>query len=188
MPIQDTLPSLISRIAEGDHAAFDRLYRATCAHLYSVSHRLLRNEARAEETLQEAYVSIWSNAVQYDSAAGTPMTWMINIVRNKAIDQMRSHRAERKSTVGLDDEAMSVPAPASSEPPQLFDSAFIKARIDMCMRALPARQRQALVLAYYRGLIHTDIALALDAPLGTAKGWVRQGLDQLRYSLEDRKK
>ena len=184
MAATEDLPALMARVALGDRAAFERVYRATCSHLYSIAFRTLRNEQKADEVLQEAYVNIWRQAATFDAQAGTPMTWMINVVRNKAIDAVRSRRAEASSTVELDESADELPADASGEPGELLESSLAKARIHACMAGLPSSQRQALALAYYRGLVHTDIAATMNAPLGTAKGWVRRGLEQLRACLE----
>jgi RNA polymerase sigma-70 factor, ECF subfamily len=184
MAATEDLPALMARVALGDRAAFERVYRATCAHLYSIAFRTLRNEQKADEILQEAYVNIWRQAASFDARAGTPMTWMINVVRNKAIDAMRSRRSEAASTVEIDETTEALPADAAGEPGELLESSLAKARVQACMAGLPSSQRQALALAYYRGLVHTDIAAAMNAPLGTAKGWVRRGLEQLRACLE----
>jgi RNA polymerase sigma-70 factor, ECF subfamily len=184
MPTEDNLHELMSRVALRDRAAFQRLYRATCAHLYAVSFRILKNENRADEVLQEAFMNVWHNAGGYVASAGTPMTWMINIVRNKSIDALRSGKTERAANVELDDEALNVAGDDAAEPQRLFDASLTKGHIDGCMGGLSAAHRQALALAYYRGMVHTEIAAALNAPLGTVKGWVRRGLDQLRACLE----
>jgi RNA polymerase sigma-70 factor, ECF subfamily len=184
MPTEENLPTLMSRIALRDRAAFQSLYRATCAHLYGVSFRILRNENRADEVLQEAFMNVWHNAAGYNALAGAPMTWLINIVRNKSIDALRSGKRERDATTPMDDEALDVAGDDALEPQRLFDDSLVKSKIDACMAALGAAQRQALALAYYRGMVHTDIAKVLNVPLGTAKGWVRRGLDQLRACLE----
>lgn len=184
MPLDNHLPELLARVALHDRAAFQSLYAATCAHLFSVSFRILRNENRADEALQEAYVSIWQNAASYSAMAASPMTWMINVVRNRSIDLLRSRRTEAASTGPLDDEALGVAASRDGEPDRLLDDSLVKGKIDRCMQTISAAQRQALALAYYRGLVHTDIATLLDVPLGTAKGWVRRGLDQLKSCLE----
>jgi RNA polymerase sigma-70 factor (ECF subfamily) len=112
------------------------------------------------------------------------MTWLINIVRNKAIDAVRSGKTERASTVALDDEGMDVPDDDALQPQRLLDDSLTRVQIDRCMAELNAAQRQALALAYYRGMVHTEIAEALNAPLGTAKAWVRRGLDKLKACLE----
>jgi len=186
MTAAEDLPSLMSRVALHDRAAFERLYRATCAHLLGVAFRILNNRDRAEEVLQEAFMNVWHGAGGYNAALATPMTWLINIVRNKAIDSLRAGKAERASTVALDDEDGShdVAADAALQPQQLLDDSLVKGRIADCMGTLHPSQRQALALAYYRGMVHTDIAEALNAPLGTAKAWVRRGLDKLKDCLE----
>jgi RNA polymerase sigma-70 factor (ECF subfamily) len=160
------------------------VYRAACAHLYAVAFRILRNEQRADEVLQESFMNIWHNAGAYNASVATPMTWMINVVRNKSIDTLRAGKTERTRTVELDDDALAVAGDAALEPQRLLDDSLVKGRIDDCMATLGAAQRQALALAYYKGMVHTDIAQALNAPLGTAKGWVRRGLEQLRSCLE----
>lgn len=182
-PAED-LPQLLSRVALRDRAAFERLYRATCAHLLGIAFRVLNNRDRAEEVLQDAFVNVWHGAGGYDPTLATPMTWLINIVRNKAIDALRSGRTERASTVALDDEGLDVAADEALQPQQLLHESLLKAKVDGCMSTLNASQRQALALAYYRGMVHTDIAAALGAPLGTAKAWVRRGLDRLKSCLE----
>ncbi|HJV62868.1 MAG TPA: sigma-70 family RNA polymerase sigma factor [Albitalea sp.] len=184
MSAPDDLASLLARVALHDRAAFERVYRSTCAHLLGVAFRILNNRDRAEEVLQEAFVNVWHSAGGYNPSVATPMTWLINIVRNKAIDALRSGKAERAATVALDDEAMDLPADGAHQPQQLLQDSLVKVRIGECMSALNASQRQALALAYYRGMVHTDIAEALGAPLGTVKAWVRRGLDKLRACLE----
>ena len=184
MSVNDTLADLVARTSLGNRQAFEHLYRDTCAHLFSVSLRILRNESRADEVLQEAYVSIWNAAKTYNPGMGTPMTWMINIVRNKSIDLLRSTRAESSATVALDASTLEIPGDDAHDPQRMLSANLAKARVDGCMETLPHVQRQALALAYYRGMVHTDIATSLGAPLGTAKGWVRRGLEQLRSCLE----
>ncbi|OWQ48420.1 hypothetical protein CDL60_07555 [Roseateles noduli] len=178
------LRHLLTRVVQRDRDAFERLYRATSSHLFSIALRVMRDEARAGEVLQDAYVSIWQRADSYRSDVASPMTWMINIVRNRAIDALRSGRREREYTVDLDDDALQVAADASGDPQALLERSLTKVRIDRCMLVLSAAQRQSLALAYYRGLAHTEIADLLDTPLGTVKGRLRVGLDQLRSCLD----
>jgi len=115
---------------------------------------------------------------------GAAMTWLINIVRNKAIDALRSGRTERASILALDEEAMAVAADATQQPQALLERSLEKLRITGCMAELGAPQRQALALAYYHGMVHTEIAETLGAPLGTVKAWVRRGLDKLKGCLD----
>jgi RNA polymerase sigma-70 factor (ECF subfamily) len=177
------LASLLARVALHDRAAFEALYRATSSHLLGIAFRVLGQRERAEEVLQEAYMNVWHSAASYSAAVATPMTWMINIVRNKAIDAARSGRTEKASTTALDDD-FDIAADHRWEPQHLLDESLTRLSIDGCMASLSASQRQALALAYYRGMVHTEIAEALNAPLGTAKAWVRRGLDKLKDCLQ----
>jgi RNA polymerase sigma-70 factor, ECF subfamily len=186
MLTNEDLATLLSRVALGDRTAFERVYRATCAHLLGVAFRILNNRERAEEVLQEAFVNVWHSAGGFNASVAGPMTWLINVVRNKAIDALRSRKAERASTFALDDEALAVAADEARQPQALLDESLTRLRINGCMAELAASQRQALALAYYRGMVHTEIAEALRVPLGTAKAWVRRGLDKLRACLEAR--
>lgn len=180
----EDLARMLARVALHDRVAFEQLYRATCSHLLSVAFRISGQQERAEEVLQEAYMNVWHNAAGFNASVATPMTWLINIVRNKAIDQLRSGKTERATTGALDDEAMNLAGDASFEPQRLLEDNLVKLRIDGCMAGLGASQRQALALAYYRGMVHTEIAESLGAPLGTVKAWVRRGLDKLKGCLE----
>ena len=86
MPTNEDLAALLPRVALGDRAAFERVYRASCAHLLGVAFRILNSRERAEEVLQEAFMNVWHGAGGFDASLAGPMTWLINIVRNKAID------------------------------------------------------------------------------------------------------
>ena len=184
MTAPDDLSTLMARVALQDRAAFERVYRSTSAHLLGVALRILNSRERAEEVLQEAFMNVWHGAGGFDASVAGPMTWLINIVRNKAIDALRSGRTERASTSAFDDEAMAVAADATQQPQALLERSLEKLRITACMGELGAPQRQALALAYYRGMVHTEIAETLGAPLGTVKAWVRRGLDKLKDCLE----
>lgn len=182
--VPDVLVDLLARVALSDRAAFDQLYRLTSARLLGLAVGILGRRERAEDVLQEAFMNVWYGAAGYNPTMAKPMTWLINIVRNKAIDKLRSGRGERAATVDMDDAALDVAADSALQPQRLFDDSLLRTRIDACMGELGGAQRQAIALAYYRGLVHTEIAAALGAPLGTVKAWVRRGVDKLRVCLE----
>src|SRR5258706_11991683 len=183
MLTNEDLAALLPRVALGDRAAFERVYRAACAHLLGVAFRILNSRERAEEVLQEAFMNVWHAAGGFDASVAGPMTWLVNIVRNKAIDALRSGRTERASTLAFDEEAMAGAADPTLQPPALLERSLEKLRITRCMGELGAPQRQALALAYYRGMVHTEIAETLGAPLGTVKAWVRRGRDTVKHCL-----
>jgi RNA polymerase sigma-70 factor, ECF subfamily len=181
---QPELAHLLGRVALHDPAAFRSLYQRTSAHLLGLAMGIVGRRDRAEDVLQEAFMNVWYGAAGYRADVASPMTWLINIVRNKAIDKLRVGKAERAATVALDDEAMTLPDAPERQPQALIDESLKRARIHTCMADLGAAQRQAIALAYYQGLVHTEIAEALGAPLGTVKAWVRRGLDRLKRCLE----
>src|SRR5256885_735773 len=141
----EDLAALLPRVALGDRAAFERVYRASCAHLLGVAFRILNSRERAEEVLQEAFMNVWHSAGGFDASVAGPMTWLINIVRNKAIDALRSGKTERASSLALDEEALAVAADATQQPQALLERSLEKLRIAGGMGELGAPQRQAPV-------------------------------------------
>jgi RNA polymerase sigma-70 factor, ECF subfamily len=186
-----SLQTLLVSTAGGDHHAFAEVYQRTHTHLFGVAVRILGQGQAAEDALQEAYVSIWKNAAGYRSDMGgqaiQPMTWLIAIVRNKALDAFRARARRRESTLpepdDVDEDAMQTsvnPAPSAL---RLFEQAAESLRIAACMEALDGSHRQSLALAYYQGLSHAEVAAQMGAPLGSVKAWIRRGLDKLRNCL-----
>jgi RNA polymerase sigma-70 factor (ECF subfamily) len=186
----DTLQALLARTAGGDHAAFEEVYRRTHAHLFGVALRMLGREQAAEDVLQEAFVSVWKNAAQYRSRVDgqeiQPMTWLIAIVRNKALDALRSRVRRRETELPEDaDEADALPgASAAASALDLFQQAARALRVEGCLGELDGTHRQSLALAYYQGLSHSEVAAQMQAPLGSVKAWIRRGLDKLKSCLE----
>lgn len=192
-PHADTrsLQALIEGAARGDHAAFAEVYARTHTHLFGVAVRILGQGQAAEDVLQEAYVSIWKSAGGYRSEVGgqtiQAMTWLIAIVRNKALDALRARTRRRESELPAsgdvdEDDVQSVGKPAPSAM-QLFEQASQALHIDGCMNVLDGSYRQSLALAYYQGLSHTEVAAQMGAPLGSVKAWIRRGLEKLKACL-----
>jgi RNA polymerase sigma-70 factor (ECF subfamily) len=182
----ERLKALLAACARRDRAAFASLYQATSAKLFGVAVRMLRREDWAEEVLQDCYVSIWNNAAGYSATLSAPMTWMTTIVRNRCLDWLRRPRVE----IVLHDDEETGEDPlermASDDPGPLDNlAASADARaLAECMGRLDARMRQAIALAFYDGLTHTELAAHMRQPLGTVKTWVRRGLERLRGCLE----
>jgi RNA polymerase sigma-70 factor, ECF subfamily len=178
------LGELLSRCALGDRAAFASLYQATSAKLYGVALRILRREDWAEEVLQECYVNVWRHAPEYNASRAAPMTWMTSIVRNRCLDLLR--RPNPLSLADLGDEGAEE-AIESDRPGPLdeLERGRESGAIARCLRALEAKQRQAIALAFYDGLSHAELAQHLREPLGTVKTWVRRGLLKLKTCLAE---
>ncbi|KQT10934.1 RNA polymerase sigma factor [Ramlibacter sp. Leaf400] len=183
-----TLQDLMAAAARGDHAAFAQVYERTHAHLFGVALRILGRHQSAEDVLQEAFINIWKNAAAYRSSVGgqdiQPMTWLIAIVRNKALDALRS-RTRRQETE-LDEEQGEGASTQAAAPSalDLFSAATQALRIEGCMGGLDGTHRQSLALAYYQGLTHSEVAARMGAPLGSVKAWIRRGLDKLKDCLK----
>jgi RNA polymerase sigma-70 factor (ECF subfamily) len=181
---RERLTRLLQLVARQDRSAFEALYDLTSAHLLGVAWQVLRDRDHAEEVLQEAYVKVWFHAERFDPAIASPMTWLTNVVRNRAIDAHRQERARRVETESVGDDPDAWGAGHGPGPEELLQQAIVASGIDRCMGELQPKQRQALALAYYRGLGQGDIARVLVTPLGTVKGWLQRGMDDLRHCLE----
>jgi RNA polymerase sigma-70 factor (ECF subfamily) len=177
----DPLHGLLAACARRDRDAFSRLYQSTSAKLYGVAVRILRREDWAEEVLQECYVSIWTHAPEYRPALAAPMTWMTSIVRNRCLDWLRRPRPEV-----ADEDGTVVESTESDNPGPLAELERAKdaQALARCLQGLEAKQRQAIALAFYDGLSHSELASHLREPLGTVKTWVRRGLLRLKSCLE----
>src|SRR6185295_6223070 len=176
------LMELLARTALADQAAFEQLYRMTSPHLYGVALRILRESAAAEEVLQESFVNIWHHAGSYVAAKSQPLTWLTSIVRNRCLDQLRRREVE---TVTMDDEEEGVTIAAEDPTPleMLLSGADAYAVRD-CVEALEPGQKQAIALAFFQGLSHSELSRHLRQPLGTVKSWVRRGLERMRDCLD----
>ena len=177
------LMELLARTALADQRAFAELYRLTSSHLYAVALRIVRDAAAAEEILQESFVNVWHHAGSYVAAKSQPLTWLTSIVRNRCLDQLRRHEIE---TVTMDDEEEGVMIAAEDPSPleMLLSGADARA-VGACVETLESGQKQAIALAFFQGLSHSELATHLRQPLGTVKSWIRRGLERLRACLDD---
>jgi len=184
-PAPEELQQLLRACSRRDRDAFAQLYRATAPKLYGVALRILRREDWAEEVLQDCYVSIWTHATSYSAARAAPLTWMTSIVRNRCLDWLRRPRPEVTLESGDSDEGDPLDGIASDMPEPLQQlSAMSEGRaLHTCLQTLDAKQRQAILLAFFDGLSHSELAAHLHQPLGTVKTWVRRGLERLRNCL-----
>src|SRR5438477_4142639 len=175
------LTDLLARTALADQRAFAELYRTTSAHLYAVALRILREAAPAEEVLQESFVNIWHHAGSYIAAKSQPLTWLTSVVRNRCLDQLRRREVQ---TVTMDDEDEGLAIAAEDPTPleMLLSGADARA-VGACVEALEQGQKQAIALAFFQGLSHSELAHHLREPLGTSYSWSRRGLERLRGCL-----
>jgi len=175
------LGALLAACARRDQRSLAELYELTSPQLFGVALRIVRREDWAEDVLQECYLRIWNHAPDYRAGLAAPMTWMTSIVRNRCLDWLRRPKFE----VADEDGAIAESTPAEGEGPlALLERAGEAAGIARCLQGLDAKQRQAIMLAFYDGLSHAELADHLREPLGTVKTWVRRGLLRLKTCLE----
>lgn len=176
----EDLARLLAAVALGDQSAFKRLYDATAAKLFGIATRILRDQGKAEEVVQDAFVNVWNSAASYNATLSAPMTWLITIVRNRSLDYLR--RVERHE-VELDDDLSAVLESDTPGPQQQLLRSEDAALLHVCLGRLDAGQRQAIAFAYFQGLSHSELAQNLRVPIGTVKTWIRRGLEKLRLCL-----
>lgn len=180
------LKDWLGAVARHDRQAFRALYDATSAKLFAFALRILVKRELAEEALQESFVNIWNNAASYRSSLAAPMTWMTTIVRNKSFDMLR----RMDDSVEIDAETFDkdvVEALESNDPTPieaLLMGSDAKA-LAQCFSTLEGLHRQAIALAFYHDMSHSEVAQQMGLPLGTIKTWIRRGLEKLRLCLAD---
>lgn len=175
------LTGLLAQAGLKNQRAFEDLYRLTSSKLYGVALRILRRQDWAEEALQECYVNIWNHAGNYAQAKSAPLTWMTSIVRNRCLDWLRRPRTEATGEeYDIAVEAWRDDAPGPME--QLLASSEAAA-LARCLQQLEEKQRQSIMLAFFNGLSHSELADHMKLPLGTVKTWVRRGLERLKGCL-----
>src|SRR4051812_12898701 len=169
--------SLLERIADGDTAAFEILYRRFARPLYGLALRLLRDRSRAEDAVQETFAAIWRSARSYRPERGPGAPWLYAVARNAIVDRAR---ARREATFA---DPPDEPSP-SAGPAERAEASYVSWRVHRAVQELPEHEREVLELAYWGELSQSEVAQFLDIPLGTVKTRTRTGLARLADLLE----
>ncbi len=174
---------LLARIAQRERVAFEELYTRYSNILYATAMKFLKQDADAQDVVQDVFIQIWDKAKLYDPAKGKPLTWALTLTRNRSIDRIRAIQRrsrlrddfEKESTV---DESTGVREALSevdaSEKGQILRDAVSQ---------LSRQQRKVIELAFFGGLTQSEIAEKLGEPLGTVKARARRGLMKLKEIL-----
>jgi len=173
------ISELLHRVAKSDAESLRALYEQTSAKLYGICLRMLRDEAEAQDVLQEVYVTVWRRAGSFDEARASGITWLATIARNRAIDRLRS----RRMTTDDLNAALEVPddSPTSLD---VLEQAEDADRLRRCLEQLEERARTMIRKAFFDGATYPQLAEQEGVPLPTMKSWVRRGLLRLRGCLE----
>ncbi|NNF23815.1 MAG: sigma-70 family RNA polymerase sigma factor [Rhodobacteraceae bacterium] len=172
------IEDMIARVGLGDRKAFSALYDATSAKLFGVCLRILNNRAEAEDALQDAFVRIWQKADSYGANGYSPMTWLITLTRNLAIDKVRARKAPTGNIEEMPDIGDSGPTPEAAAV-----AASERRRIDVCLEELDDGKAGAVRGAYLEGDTYQELADRYDVPLNTMRTWLRRSLQKLKDCL-----
>jgi RNA polymerase sigma-70 factor (ECF subfamily) len=168
---------LISLVAQGDAEALAVLYDRHSRAAYSLAYRMMGERQAAEDLVQDAFLKVWRSATSYRAGRGSVRTWLLSIVHNRGIDQLRSLASRRRTQ-----EKIEASAP-KSQPSEAFAESWRNSQREQvreALKTLPKEQLKILELAYFSGYTHVEIAELLDVPLGTVKGRMRLGLKKIR--------
>lgn len=169
----------LTACARGDRRAFRTIYEREGPKMLGVAMRLLRRQSLAEDAVQDAFVNIWNKAASFDPAAGSAKGWMYTILRNRALNMLRT-----EGRLDFQDDFEAFGLTSEDEDPETVMSGLSDASaLRRCLEGLDPRRRAILVLAYVHGLTHGELAGKLGVPLGTMKSWIRRSLLSLKECL-----
>lgn len=178
---RDKLKAAMNRLARGDKAALEDVYRATSAKLFGICLRILGDEKEAEDALQDVYLTLWQRADRYDPERASPIAWLATFARNRAIDRLRTGKV--RGAAVPEDKAAAVPDGSPLTDAMLID-AEREARVHSCLEELDETPRDAIRSAFFEGRTYAELAERQDVPLGTMKSWIRRGLAKLKACME----
>jgi len=177
------LASLLKAAATGDAAAFERFYDQTNAYAQALARRML-GAIDVDDVVADAYFQTWRDARQFDDSRGSPVTWLLTIVRSRALDLLRHLKASPECPCD-DDVADQAEATASFAPPDLLSGIEAASRLHAALATLSAQERWVLALAYYRELTHREVCAQTGLPLGTVKSLILRAQAKLRSILQE---
>ena len=171
---------LLVRVGAHDVTALDALYDRYAGYVYALSWRVLREPRDAEEVVQDIFWQLWEGRIRYDPTRGRFSTWLQTVARNRSIDRRRRRQVAERGAVRQED----APEPHHHQTPETdAQHADRRQAVQQALSQLSDDQQQALELCFYDGLSHREVAVRLDAPLGTVKSRIRAALARLKTAL-----
>lgn len=172
--------SLVTRVAEGEASALEALYHRYGRVAYSLARRILGDDQLAQDVVQEVFLTVWRDAIKFDSARGQVSTWLLTMTHHKSVDSVRKEENLRKRRESAD--VLEFHDSGVSVEDEVW-SGTKRDRVRKALGGLPAVQREALGLAYFGGYTQREIAQLTDTPLGTVKTRMLAGMRRMRDSL-----
>lgn len=164
-----------------DAAALQSLYDETSRVLYSLAFRVLNDREDAEEVMLDVYQQVWNAANRFDPSRGNVLSWLAVMTRNRAIDRVRQSNVRRSRELQVEDQVDTASDSPAPEAQSILAQQQVLVR--RAMATLGQEQREAIELAFYSGMSHSEVADALGEPLGTVKTRIRVGMQKLRKAL-----
>ena len=186
MDDRDEVSQLLARVALRDAQAFEALYRQVGSRLMAVALRVTQDRAVAEDVLQEVFVTVWNQSAALAPGQNRTLAWLCVVTRHRAIDLLRRRKPEQPLS-WLDENGEEQSHDVQDESGSPMEQLLAHedgARLGHCMDALEPEPKRALLLAFYDGLTHPEIALRMQRPLGTVKAWTRRSLMRLKGCME----
>ena len=178
-------PDLLNWIKNADQSALGELYDRYHRLVYSLAYQTIGESAVAEEITQDVFLRIWEKAATYRAEQGKVLTWIVTITRNRAIDLYRRRRIRPENNPLVWEELNPLERSDGTNIEAEVDNSLMRTNIRTALASLPAEQRQALSLAFFRGYSHSEIAENLHEPIGTIKTRIRLAMQKLRQYLMD---
>jgi RNA polymerase sigma-70 factor (ECF subfamily) len=175
------IAAALAAAGRGDRNALQTIYRLTAAKLFAVCMRILDERSEAEDVLQEVYMTVWRKAGIFDPALSSPMTWLIAIARNRAIDHLRARGQNRHMTPIEEAAELADDKPTADA---ALQGAQEQAQLQRCLDTLAGHERAALRGAFFDGNTYEELAERMKVPLGTMKSWIRRAMIKLKACLE----
>lgn len=170
--------ALVALVARSEEAALAELYDRHGRTAYGLARRILRDEALAEDAVQETFLAVWRSAARFVPERGKASTWLLTLAHRRAVDLVR--REDRRRAEPLHDAVDSTTETGADENVWLR---YERERVQRALKQLPDQQREALELAYYGGFTQSELAERLGQPIGTIKSRMFAGLGRLRELL-----
>jgi len=176
---------LLRKISNRDASALSELYDIHSKYLYTITYYILRDEAEAEDLLQEIFIQIWEKIDSYDETLGNPLAWLTRVTRNKSIDRIRSKSFKNRSSETDIERFFDLSEDSkSSNPENVSTMNQEKIEITNALKLLNDNQRDLIEFAYFRGYSQSELAEYFNIPLGTVKTRMRAAMMTLREKLQ----
>lgn len=169
-------------MSAGSEKALSDLYDATLSKVFAVAIRIVGDAALAEDVATDVYYEAWKNAARYDAAKGRPLTWLLTICRNRALDEYRRNASAARTAESA--AAMDVQAQVD-EPDDLLAASEEGHAVQVLLAGMSTEDRQLIALAFFRDMSHSQIAEHVGQPLGTVKSRIRRALAAMSAALPE---